>query len=72
MRRLRRLVLPVALTVAGLWGSAGLASANEEVPPVSGVGSCSNTECQGTAGCRYWVGTSCSFASSSSCTNTQC
>jgi hypothetical protein len=70
-QRLRRFVIPIALTVAGLVGTARLATANEFISE-PGAG-CSNNECEGVSSCRFMAGISCSFnADGSSCTNTRC
>jgi len=78
--RIRQILLAAALTAACLAGAVDLnvwplrastaaaqdATADYIPPP------CSNTECQGIQGCRYWPGTYCSFPDAFTCVNRAC
>jgi hypothetical protein len=69
--RRTKAVLSVALTLAALAGAAhgGLL----RVGPAHADSSCTNTECQGAAFCRYMRQVNCGFYEDpSECTNTSC
>lgn len=67
-RKLRRVVFPALLTLAGLLGSADMGLFR--VPPLHAQ-SCANGGCEGIL-CRYMPGYSCSFPDRNSCTTRRC
>lgn len=78
LHRIRRFLLPTALTIACLGGAAagGIRpaapdEASAQVTPLR-PSSCSNTECEGTAYCRYVAGISCKYEDRSTCVNRGC
>ena len=73
--RIRSVFLPLALTLACLFGATylgafGVTAANASTDEQQGI--CSNTECEGVRYCRYNPKIDCFFSDFKVCTNLEC